>query len=86
MSGADKFDGSISRRAARNQGCELSDIRTLRKDPVGLFDHTVEGGIGIGEAAKNSVKMAHEQRRGQSLTGDVPTRKSKSPLQSMRSQ
>jgi hypothetical protein len=32
------------------------------------------------------VKMAHEQRRGQSLTGDVPTRKSKSPLQSMRSQ
>src|ERR1700722_12885014 len=69
--GADKLNSAIVGGAPNDESRKLSGERALAENTAGVFYHAIERKAG-GEAAKRSMKVAHEHRRSNPFAGNIP--------------
>src|SRR5206468_11630193 len=77
---ADKLHRTIMGRPSHNESRELSRQSALAENAIGVFHHAIELQPGFREAAKRSMKVAHQHRRGNTLAGNIPQHKEQATL------
>src|SRR5438552_8194699 len=77
---ADKLHRTIMGRPSHNESRELSGESALAENAVGVCHHAIELQPGFREAAKRSMKVAHQHRRGYALAGNIPQHKEQAAI------